>query len=341
MNILYQFNEKYAPYTSVSMTSLLENNREAESIIFWILGEGLSEDSINRLRKNVGQYSDTGRERIIKFIDTNRMIAHMKDLNMPTYRGSYAANIRLFVSEFIPKDVNRLLYLDSDTIINCELESVFDRDLGGKTIGMVYDSLGESHKKNLGISKDEGYYNSGVILFDMKKWRENRFTEKIIDHVKNVRAQYPSPDQDLINVVCKGEIFTLPAGLNYQPFHSAYSDRTYYSYYGKTKYYTRDEISDARENVSIYHCFRFIGEFPWHKDNLHPFNEIFDQYLSISTFCDYVKEKSDNGLMIRIEKVMYKILPRCWFLGIFYLIRLRFYKKINKMSEANIISKNA
>ena len=42
MNVLYQFNEKYAPYAGVSITSLFENNKNADEICVYILGENLS-----------------------------------------------------------------------------------------------------------------------------------------------------------------------------------------------------------------------------------------------------------------------------------------------------------
>ena len=51
MDILYQFNEKYAPYAGASITSLFINNSQAEEIVVWILGEELSADSISRLER--------------------------------------------------------------------------------------------------------------------------------------------------------------------------------------------------------------------------------------------------------------------------------------------------
>ena len=39
MNVLYQFNEKYAPYAGVSITSLFENNKNADEICVLYEGE--------------------------------------------------------------------------------------------------------------------------------------------------------------------------------------------------------------------------------------------------------------------------------------------------------------
>ena len=61
---------------------------------------------------------------------------------MPTYRGSYAANMRLFLDEVLDESVDKVLYLDADTIVNNQLDELIKIDLKGKTIGMVLDSLG-------------------------------------------------------------------------------------------------------------------------------------------------------------------------------------------------------
>lgn len=344
LNILYQFNEKYAPYAGVSITSLLTNNKESDKITFWILGENLSDDSINRLIKTVKKYSSVDKKREINFIDSQILIDKMIKLNIPSYRGSYAANMRLFVSEYIPKEIDLLLYLDADTIVAGDIEELFHNAnsfiLFNKTIAMAYDSLGENHKKELGLSPDEGYFNSGVVLFDMKKWRANDYTEQIINHVKNVRSNYPSPDQDLINILLKGDISTLPMKYNFQPFNYVYDNKAYFSCYGKTKYYSPEEIDYSKNNIIIYHFFRFVGEFPWHRGNVHPYNNLFDKYLKISLWSDYKKEYSRQGIIIKIEKYMYVLFPKNIFLKIFKIAHGRFYYNANKMSQKGKISKS-
>lgn len=336
MNVLYQFNDKYAPYAGISITSLFENNI-SEDITVWVLGEEIQEDNKAKLLKTAENY----RQKII-FIDDdqiNRLINKMRKWDMPTYRGSYAANMRLFLPEVLPDSVARVLYLDADTIVQGNIASLYEMNFDGKAIAMVQDSLGERHKSDLGFSKVDKYYNSGVILFDMNVWKKLRLTERIIDHIKNERAQYPSPDQDLINVVCHRYIKCIGAEYNFQPIHSAYTDIQYFRYYGKTAYYSEEDISIARNNIIILHCFRFIGEFPWDADNVHPFSEIFDEFSKLSLWCDYVKKNANNGLLMKVEKILYKILPRGTFLFIFSLSHNLFYKRANEMSVRKRISR--
>lgn len=338
MNILYQFNEKYAPYAGVSMTSLFENNKAAEFIYIYVLGEDLSETSISKFNELADNYSTDGVIRKIIFVETNALIKKMQELNMPTYRGSYAANMRLFVSEILDTiNDRRLLYLDADTIVTGDLSQIYRSDI--KTLGMVYDTLGCQHKYELGLREEEGYYNSGVILYDLDMWEENDFTNKIVDHVKNVRAQYPSPDQDLINVVVRNEISVLPFSCNYQPHLRDYSYNRFTKAFHPYPFYNAEEVDEARKNPIIMHAFRYVGEFPWHKGNVHPFTKEFDKYLEMSPWNDYKKEVSNGGIIMKIEKIMYRVLPKALFLSIFTIAHGNFYRKADKLSKRNAISK--
>ena len=136
MNILYQFNEKYVPYAGVSITSLLENNREAESISIYILGEQITAASKSKLEALVKKYN-----RSIFFKDTKSIIEQMKQIGIPAYRGSYAANIRLFCPMFLDESVDKIIYLDADTIVTGSLKELTDLKMGNDAIAMVLDSL--------------------------------------------------------------------------------------------------------------------------------------------------------------------------------------------------------
>ncbi len=327
IDVLYQFNEKYAPYAGVSLTSLFENNLHFEEIRVFILGEDLSERSMQRFRILAARYN-----RKLAFIDTRSLISMMKKLKMPAYRGSYAANMRLFLTYILDEDVNRLLYLDADTIVDGKLDELAEMPMEGHPLAMSLDSLVRRHKKRLGFSREDFYYNSGVILFSMPEWRSGRCSERIANHVRNVRAWYPSPDQDLLNVVLKGEILKLSPAFNIEPVYLAFSLRDYYSTFGARGFYTVQELKHALNFPVIYHFFRFIGEFPWDKNNVHPDNDIFDHYLAISPWNDYMKTASAKSLIFKLEKGMYRLLPGAVFIRIFRIAYERFIRKANSDS---------
>ena len=112
---------------------------------------------------------------------------------------------------------------------------------------------------------------------------------------------------------------------NYQPLHGRYSAKEYFGSYRLNKleevnydeYYRPDGIDLARSKAVIYHCYRWLGEFPWDKGNLHPFADIFDKYLSESNWSDYNKKRATTGIILKLEKILYRILPKRVFLRVF------------------------
>ncbi len=327
MNILYQCNDKYAPYCGISVTSLFENNKDADSICVYILDDNISDINKNKFSILAEKY-----DREIKYIETQPLISKMKELGIPTYRGSYTTNMKMFVNEFIADDVDRLIYIDSDTIVSGSLSDLLAVDFNGKPIAMVLDSLVEKYKCLVGLKEEDRYFNSGVLLFNVKQWKEQKCTEKIIEHTKKVRAQYSAPDQDLINLNIRDDILLLSPKFNMQPALYMFDLKTYFKVFNNPSYYSMSEIEETKKDVRIYHFFRVMGEFPWHKDNLHPFNDLFDKYMKISPWADYIKQPSQASAVFSVEKLMYKCLPKPVFAQLFKMSHEFFMAKSNKMS---------
>ncbi len=312
INVVYQFNENYVPYAGVSITSLLENNKNAEKIDIYILGEELTDSSIEKLRLSAANYG-----RNIIFKDTREIIDKMKEWGLPSYRGAYSANLRLFLPMILGKTDLRILYLDADTIVNRSIEELIEIDMDNYSIAMVLDSLGRNYKTIVGLKENEFYYNSGVVLFDMKNWINHRCTERIISYLKKGGKSWSSPDQNLLNVVCKNEIMRISPAYNLQPVHLVFDIKDYYRCYGKIAYYNREQLENAVNQPVIYHFYRFLGQFPWHLNNLHPGKTLFARYLSMSPWKDYKCRKADEGMIMGVQRLLFRLLPRGMFLRIF------------------------
>lgn len=326
---LYQFNEAYVVFAGVSMTSLYENNRDIVELNTYILVENISEESKKSLISNAEKY---GRRLI--FFETEKLVEYMKEVGIPPYRNSYATNMKMFIPQFLNENIERLLYIDSDTVITDSIKDFYEMDMQGKPIAMGLDSLGGKHKLLIGLNEVDDYYNAGIILYDMEQWRKQQCTEKIVNHVKHVRAHYMSPDQDLLNVVFKNNICRFDLRHNLQPHHMAYTVKQMKRFFNQKNYYSDVEVENAVRNPIIVHTFRFLGEFPWHLNNIHPANDLFDKYLKMSYWFDYSKKVTEqNSMVFKIERMLYKILPKSVFLCVFKVNYDRFINKASKASQ--------
>ncbi len=321
LDILYTFDECYAPFAGVSLSSLLSHNRDTELRIFAIT-LGVCEQSRKRLQEIAAANGRT-----VEFIDGKALANELNALQLSPYRGSAAANLRLFFDRLLPPDVDRLLYLDCDTLVCDALKDLTELDLGGKAIGAVRDSLTARYKPLLGLDKAQSYYNSGVLLIDAKRWRESRLTERVKAFLQSDPTPLLFPDQDLLNLALGDEITPLPVQYNFQPHHRVFSDEAYFSAYPQQEYYAPAELQAAREHPCILHVYRFIGEFPWHGGKLHPDTALWDKELAGTPWRDLQREAPRRDMTIKIERILYRILPKRLFLQLFAAVTTRNQKK--------------
>ncbi|MBO5327151.1 MAG: glycosyltransferase family 8 protein [Clostridia bacterium] len=328
LGVLYACDENYAPWAGISMYSLFENNKDIDALTVYCVTDRVSDASREKLADQAARY-----KRELIFVDATEIVEQIKALNIPSYRGSYTTNFRLFFHTFVREDIERLLYVDCDTVVTGSLAPLQTLDMGDKVVGVVRDSLTVQYKTLLGFSPDEPYFNAGILLIDVPKWKEQQITQKTLDHIQNVRARYCNPDQDLLNLVLKDHIYLLSPAYNLQPHHLAFSDKTFFAVYKPTVYYTHEELEVARKSPVIYHAYRFLGDFPWHKGNKHPANALFDKYTEGSPWRGLVKKPSAGGLIFKLEKLLYVLLPRRLFLSIFRRISLRGFNKRNQLLQ--------
>lgn len=107
---------------------------------------------------------------------------------------------RLFFPFLVPKTIDRLLYLDADTIVLKDLTSLFESDIENFPLGAVYDNYVKIQAR-LNITEEGEYFNSGVLLFDLKKWREQKISEQAFDYLTRHPQNILFVDQCALNAV--------------------------------------------------------------------------------------------------------------------------------------------
>ena len=131
MNILFTLNDAFVPQVATCMCSLFENNKSAENITVYLIGERISEENQNKLKGFAKSY-----DRKVCIISINN-IADYIDFDFDTNGWSSIILARLFLDKLLPQEVDRILYLDGDTLVLKDLGSLFYSDLGDKVIGMA------------------------------------------------------------------------------------------------------------------------------------------------------------------------------------------------------------
>lgn len=247
MNIAIALNEKYIRYGYVMLTSLFENNRD-EDICVTVLHRGISNDRFDPYHLLASKYG----AKISPLEITEDMVPD----NLPnTDKWPIEVYFRLMLPFLLPKEVDRLLYLDTDIIVDNPLNGLYDMDMGDALMAAVPDNsdgkLSEVQMQIFGdileSEPDFHYVNSGVILMNIagirKAYSPDNFG-KIANELKDLITAF---DQDVINYMFHGRILYLPAE-KYNLFARLYHNSGY----------TYERVKS--ENTVIIH---YTGPKPW------------------------------------------------------------------------------
>lgn len=273
MNIVYSSDENYVQHMGISIFSLLQNNTEVDEITIYILSNDISDESKKKLNDIViNQF-----RRNIVFID----FTLYKDLSLKMeWPISISAYARLFLSEMLPEICERVIYIDCDTVICESLWSLWKTNLGNNSVGGVIDTVLPQFKDAVGLDRENEYINSGVLLTDIKKWRERKVQDRFIQFIKEHQGQVSHHDQGTINGVLHGEIMVIHPRFNAMtPFFTTRYENLFRLYQIQGRYYSKQELKQAKlKPVIIHYVPEFVGRV-WEYECRHPKKNVYKKYM--------------------------------------------------------------
>lgn len=335
LNILYLTDNNYAVFAGVSITSMFKNNKTIDKFHVYIIDDNIADSNKEKFQQLAAQY---GHE--IIFLDLTEGIRILEKAGAPKYRNSYTTYLKLFTFNLLPDSVKRIFFIDSDTIVVGDLGEMIDIDMEGCMIGAVRDGICHPYKLALGYDANDSWFNMGVMLVDVEKWKEGNAQEKIVEQLKK-RSAYIAVDQDLLNITQHGNIMTLHPRYNATPHHYVYKEKDFRKAFPQGGFYESYEImQEAQEKPVIRHFERFVGHSAWNKNSVHPYAKLFDKYLKDSLWSDYEKKPANLTTTLKIENFLYRILPKKIFVHI-YAIGFKHYllstnKKMCEQTISNI-----
>lgn len=206
-----------------------------------------------------------------------------------------AAFFRIWLPSILD-EVDQILFLDSDIIINGDISPLFRLTIADYALAAVPD-LGMSNEKKLGlgIAPDQFYFNSGVMLLNLKYFRQHNLTTQITRFIQSKPELCEFWDQDAFNAVLKGAFYKLDYKYNVQ---SVFFERLS----------NNPGLRDALEKPVVIHYTGGGDCKPWRYHNTHPLNRLYYKYLLRTPFRFYYPPE----------------MPRSW--HIFRRLKLMFLK---------------
>lgn len=199
----------YVMQTSVAITSMLANKLPETFYEIFVVTAGLSEQSTEIFKSFNSEMSE------IKIItaNTEKYIEFYKNIDSRFVVATPAALFKFDLSELIPQ-YDKIIYLDGDILVNNDLSSLYAYDLYDQYVGAVRDIPQVLYKKpHISLGFGTEYFNSGVMLMNLKKMREENMTEKLLKTKKKFE-DYPLMDQNILNIAFAGNVLQLPLKYN-------------------------------------------------------------------------------------------------------------------------------
>jgi lipopolysaccharide biosynthesis glycosyltransferase len=204
ISISFSVSDNYSQHLAVVLTSFLVNNPNSQ-FVFHVLHRNISEKNQAQIRKLESMYTNCE----IKFhlIDASRFekFPIPKELEHVTQEMYY----RYMLPEVLG-DEERTIYSDVDVLCVGDIKPLWEIDLKGNIIAAVSEGeAGEFKKKLIGLEGDAPYFNSGVLVMDLKEMRNENATSVLMNNTIKYSTLIAWPDQDVINITFYRRIHSL------------------------------------------------------------------------------------------------------------------------------------
>lgn len=289
INLLLCTNALFLQHAAVCLASVLANTPE---LFFDVVVVSQPDESLDeaKLQRSVDRFPNQS----LSF----RKFAIPKDILLPLNPlAHYTLDTysRLWIGEFFPADVERVLYLDVDMVVAGSVAPLWSIDLNGALMAAVDIPGSMRGVDRLALRPEDGYFNAGMLVIDLKQWRETAAGQQVLEYIQEnpERVLY---DQDALNAVFHHRTKRLPFEWNaIRPFYDEPTELPL----------AQIELEKIRRDAIIIH---FNGNLkPWSYFCDHPRRNEYTKYLRMTEWRDFVPPDRTTVNMIR--KLVSRVLP--------------------------------
>jgi lipopolysaccharide biosynthesis glycosyltransferase len=139
---------------------------------------------------------------------------------LPSLHGNLMTYTKLVLARMVGAE--RVLYIDSDTIVNLDVSELLDWPMRGKPLaahlsGRTETVLDGKARMRHGIPGDSPAFNAGVLLIDIARWNELGLTEDCLAFGRRYAADLISHDQTILNIKLYNNVQHIPNKFNTMP----------------------------------------------------------------------------------------------------------------------------
>lgn len=328
IHVCFSSDQRYTNILIVALQSLINNTSEFNKYYIHILSDGIEKQYKSLI------YGMCTKNITINIIEMDTYKEKLKNVFVDRHL-SIATYYRFFLPELF-KDINKILYLDTDILIMDDIEKIYNVDISEKYMAgcndiafntLNFEDFQNAHVllKKLGYIDRKKYVNAGILLFNLKKMRETNASKRLLDMA--LSHKFPFHDQDVLNLIFQDGIQEMDERWN---FITHLSPEVYSSAVQKRLY---NRI--ASNSMSIIH---YAGaRKPWNDFNILLGGLWWKTALNSPASAYFIKEimtaqnvqhSKQISLKLKIKREFYRVMRNITFgkLRNFYNKKLKKYE---------------
>ena len=207
LNFLYCFDKNYNKQAFSSMISILDNI--SEKINFYVIHN--EEFNIENIPNSIKNHKNLNQITFFMFKDYDYYFPNIKDVHI-----SLATYFRLFIRNYLPNNLENIIFLDPDIIcIKDPIPVLKDNIKKLNESNYIISAKTEHTRGEKRIHVNDKYFNAGFMIINYKKWIENDIQSKLIDKLKFLKDKIYQWDQDVLNSFFNGDYNEVEKWLNF------------------------------------------------------------------------------------------------------------------------------
>ena len=273
IQVVVAADNNYVMPLAVTVCSAAVNAAPERRLAFNVVHDGITAENRTRVNQSLARVRITNAS--IEWIQAP--LSKFKDLRITHHWITPLTFVRLLVPDLLPTSVDKAIYLDCDVAVMEDIGGLWDLDLGDKSllaaqdlIGWVSDpSAGLANYRELGFPPDKKYFNAGVLVLNLRKWRISNTPQALLDYLREYREVIRASDQEALNAVLGNDWGELDFRWNWQIKARIYRIGTHKMGWSPP---------DIRKSIIHFHS----SEKPWLPACDYPEREAFFRYLDMT-----------------------------------------------------------
>lgn len=300
IHIVIASDDNYAQHVAVVAASVLCNTADKERVCFHLLSDGIGREKLNAIKETIFRF---GANILVYDLSKNDKFDEL----FTSGHISKATYFRLDIANLLSEKIKKAIYIDVDLLVLGDISELWNEKMYDKPIAATIDlgimasnRLMKIKESSIGLKSNSKYFNAGVLVIDLDKWRKNEYSKSIINEA--ISNKFLHHDQDALNKVFMDNWCEVPLKWDVIP--------PIYNLACKVLFNDKflKKAVEARKNVCIWH---YAGRYkPWEFKKTDGFNDRYYQYLKETAFANVsmpIKSINMRGKSLFRQKLRLKI----------------------------------